>query len=234
MSYPSDIKSRIEAIIAGDSTTYNGVYARTNRNPVDTRAVTTDAGWSATTGNLNSLDVSEDQLIGAHFYDSTTGEARRISDNGLTDASANTSVTVAPAFATTPGTADAGFVRDGFTLCPDSKRLESLTKDRFFQVRLQGVSRDSAFGVRKMGRMTLRFAVLVAYQYDHDPGDTWTRITEDMQEITDAVLQTGTMVAGANIIADEEGSSEYLADEGGMWTIWQIPLTATYTQATSE
>ena len=232
MSYPSDIKDRVEAIIAGDSTTYSGVYARTNRNPTDTRAVTTDAGWSSTTGTLNSLDVAADQLIGAHFYDSTTGEARRIADNGATDASANTSVTVAPAFATTPGTTDAGFIRDGFTLCPDSKRLESLTKDRFFQVRLQGVSRDPAFGVRKMGRMTLRIVVLVAYQFDGDPGATWLRISEDMQEISDALLQTGTMVAGVNLFADEDGPSELSAD--ATRAIWQIPLTATYTQATSE
>ena len=232
MSYPSDIKTRIEAIVQGDGVTYSGVYARTNRGPA--AAVTTDAGWNSTTGNLNSLNVNADQLIGAHFYDSTTGEARRISDNGKTDASANTAITVAPAFATTPGAGDAGFIRDGFTLCPDSKRLESLAKDRFFQVRLMGVSRDPAFGVRKMGRMTLRIMVLVAYQYDSDPGDTWLRISEDMQEISDALLTTTTMLAGANVFADEEGPSEFAADEAGRWVIWGIPLTATYTQATSE
>ncbi len=234
MSYPSDIKDRIEAIVAGDGVTYSGVYARTNRNPTDTRAVTTDAGWSSTTGDLNGLDVSADQLAGAHFLDSTTGEARRISANDLTDASDNTAVTVAPAFASTPGTGDEGYIRDGFTLCPDSKRLESLTKDRFFQVRMQGVSRETPFGIRKMGRMTLRLVVLVAYQFDHDQGDTWLRISEDTQEIADALLQTADMVSGVNVFPDEEGATEYLADEGGMWTIWALPLTATYTQATAE
>ncbi len=234
MSYPSEIKARIEAIIAGDSVTYNGVYGRTNRNPTDTRAITTDAGWSSTTGDLNGLDVDTDSLIGCHLLDTTTGEARRISDNDLTDASDNTSVTCAPAFATTPGTGDAGFIRDGFTLCPDSKRLEELTKDRFFQVRLLGTSREIPYGIRKMGRMTLRLVVLVAYQYDHSPGTAWIRISEDMQEITDALLQTDTVVSGVCLFADEEGSAEYAAAEDGMSTIWAIPLNATYTQATAE
>lgn len=236
--------TKIENTITAVEALVLDVYARTNRaGPL---TCTVAAGWTTTAGNVSAITltrgtatktvtVSASELIGSHLVQG--GVARRITDNGAT-ASGVTALTCTTW--TTAPTAGAAELRDGFRVLADDALLADIPQDRVVQMVLGIPRRDPDWGVQGTGRWRLRWELQVAYLYGYDYQVDAQRIAEDIEALTNAVLDqtnepTGVLLytdgdaTAASPIIEGEGES---AREIGM--IVRIPFIAQYAATTVE
>jgi len=232
MTTLSNAITRTEVLIAGDST-YNGVWARTNRLGTVSTTVGTGSGYTAFTiaDPLHSgerFGAGADSLAGKHVV--WGGKARRITGNDLAASNLvacsilTSSVTIAADVAAT--------VQDGFTKCPPSQRLESNRSDRWFQVRLDGHERLEGYG-NGTDRVRQGIAVLVAYQGDFLNDEMTLRAAEDCAAIGAVIGRRENMVAGVNVFRDGE-SDIHDSDEKGTYQIWRYPYEIIYYRTIRE
>ncbi len=226
MTTLSNAVTRIETLIAGDAT-YNGVWGRTDRGPGDDGTFL--AGWTTTQGDVTGISHGASEIIGKHIV--ASGAARRLTACDLTSTGGATSITTL-AWDTAPTTGSSFDVRDGFTKCPPSQRIERNLQDRWFQVR-PGADEILQGHGNGQDRIRLKVNVLVCYMAGFAGDESPLRAAEDYGAIRATITNRANMVSGVNLFATES-SSIHFQDDAGRAAIWAMPFDLIYYRTRAE
>jgi len=226
MTTLSNAITRVEDLIKGTAD-YNGVWARTDRGPG--KDGTTLDGWTTTQGDVAGLSLGTNEIVGRHAVSS--GAARRITAHDLTSTAGVTSITTL-AWATAPTTGTAFDIRDGFTKCPPSQRIEKNLQDRWFQVRPAEDENLEGYG-NGQDRIRLNFNVLCCYMAGFKGDESPLRAAEDYAAIRAVITNRANMVSGVNLFSGE-ASSIHFQDDAGRAAVWAFPFDLIYYRTRAE
>lgn len=227
--------TKIESMITAVEAAIVEVYARSNQDGPITCTVA--ASWNTTTGNVSAITLtmgsatkvrtfSASELIGRHLYRS--GVARRITANAATVLAGTTALTTS-AWTTAPA-AGSGEIRDGFVLCPDDVRLADAKGDRLAQLAVGLPTRDPEWGIKGTARWRVPFEIGIAYRFGNDYQHDLRRIAEDIEAMTDKMLDATKEATG--VVVYVNGSAVQQPVDGGV--VVAIPFVGWFAETSIE
>jgi len=236
------VSTKIADTIAAVEAAVLATYCRTSRAGV--RTCTVASGWTTTGGNVSAITLTNgtesktekpgpSELVGSHLLIGTT--ARRITASARATNAGVVALTTS-AWSSAP-TAGAATICDGFRLASDLSRLADVPQDRLAQVVVEIPRRDPAWGVQGTGRWVVTFAIQVAYLYAYDWQADGKRVAEDIEALSNKVLEEATQPAGVVILLAEPGATfDPIDDQDGtpLGVIVTIPFTVQYAGTSVE